>query len=166
MSVKRVGGFWCDFCGPVAGEKTTHRARGVAGFLAAGVTGGASLLAAVPGRYHCPNCGGPVRPATVADYELLDAQASPAELNMPPAAPAHPPPHVAWRDVPVEEVPPWRQRDRERLDRSERQAGGNGSPHDLIEHLDRLAALHASGVLTEEEFTAAKRRLLGNDPRP
>jgi hypothetical protein len=32
---------------------------------------------------------------------------------------------------------------------------------DPIERLERLAALHASGALTDEEFAAAKARLLG-----
>ena len=31
----------------------------------------------------------------------------------------------------------------------------------LVERLERLAALHASGALTDEEFAAAKARLLG-----
>jgi hypothetical protein len=32
---------------------------------------------------------------------------------------------------------------------------------DPVERLERLAALHASGALTDEEFAAAKARLLG-----
>ncbi|MGQ3044574.1 PH domain-containing protein [Brevundimonas aurantiaca] len=36
---------------------------------------------------------------------------------------------------------------------------GPGSP-DLIDHLERLGALRAQGLLTDEEFTAAKARLL------
>jgi putative oligomerization/nucleic acid binding protein len=34
-----------------------------------------------------------------------------------------------------------------------------------VEQLERLAALHASGALTDEEFTAAKRELLPDRPR-
>jgi hypothetical protein len=36
-----------------------------------------------------------------------------------------------------------------------------GQPDDLTHALERMAALHASGALTDDEFTAAKRRLLG-----
>ncbi len=34
-------------------------------------------------------------------------------------------------------------------------------PHSMAEEIERLAALHASGALSEEEFTSAKARLLG-----
>ena len=37
---------------------------------------------------------------------------------------------------------------------------GMGTP-DPIAQLERLAALHASGALSDEEFAAAKARLLG-----
>jgi len=36
-----------------------------------------------------------------------------------------------------------------------------GQPDDFTYALERMAALHASGALTDDEFTAAKRRLLG-----
>ena len=163
MGHKTQGGFWCDFCGsPVAGEKTTHRARGAAGILAAGVTGGLSLLATVPGRYHCPNCGGHVRTATAEDYERLQAQTTGEPTTETPGAMRQTaPPAVEWREGPAENVPPWRQRDRARLDRSPAQATGSApQPDDLAERLDRLAALHASGALTDEEFAAAKQRLI------
>jgi hypothetical protein len=163
MGVKKQGGYWCDFCGaPVAGEKTTHRARGAAGILAAGTTGGLSLLAAVPDRYHCPNCGGRVRLATAADYERLQAQGVAAGSEASSAGVRVPPPRVAWRDVPVEDVPPWRRHDRERLESSHTEPAGASAPAgDLAAQLDRLAALHDSGALSDEEFAGAKRRLLG-----
>ncbi|WP_250030226.1 SHOCT domain-containing protein [Paractinoplanes maris] len=34
--------------------------------------------------------------------------------------------------------------------------------NDLTDRLDRLAGLHSDGVLTDEEFAAAKARLLGS----
>ncbi|GAA0692160.1 hypothetical protein GCM10010193_53350 [Kitasatospora atroaurantiaca] len=34
-------------------------------------------------------------------------------------------------------------------------------PVDLLDQLERLAALHASGALTDEEFSRAKQRLIG-----
>jgi hypothetical protein len=37
---------------------------------------------------------------------------------------------------------------------------------DLVEDLARLAQLRTSGVLTDEEFAAAKARLLGSQPPP
>ena len=40
-------------------------------------------------------------------------------------------------------------------------AGGATSPDDTIGRLERLAALRASGVLTEQEFQEQKRRILG-----
>jgi hypothetical protein len=40
------------------------------------------------------------------------------------------------------------------------QAGGGAGP-DQIEQLKQLGELHAAGVLTDEEFAAAKAKLLG-----
>jgi Short C-terminal domain len=44
------------------------------------------------------------------------------------------------------------------------------TPHvterDTVADLKGLSDLHASGVLTEEEFTAAKARILGNPAGP
>lgn len=37
-----------------------------------------------------------------------------------------------------------------------------GSPHPLVAHLQSLADLHRSGALTDEEFAAAKAKLLAN----
>lgn len=57
MGTAVKGGQWCMKCSkPVAGQKTTHRARG-----AAGVATGLWPLAIGDG-YHCPTCGGPVVP--------------------------------------------------------------------------------------------------------
>ncbi|MBD8043863.1 SHOCT domain-containing protein [Arthrobacter sp. Sa2BUA2] len=39
-------------------------------------------------------------------------------------------------------------------------SAGAGGGHQLADQLTRLADLHASGVLTDEEFAAAKSRLL------
>ncbi|MEU9042099.1 MULTISPECIES: SHOCT domain-containing protein [unclassified Kitasatospora] len=36
-----------------------------------------------------------------------------------------------------------------------------GEGEQLVDRLERLAALHASGALTEDEFTRAKQRLIG-----
>jgi putative oligomerization/nucleic acid binding protein len=44
----------------------------------------------------------------------------------------------------------------------QRMSGGSGGrTHSTTSELERLADLHARGVLTEEEFQAQKRRLLG-----
>jgi Bacterial PH domain len=46
----------------------------------------------------------------------------------------------------------------------ERKAGATSSPsdsHDFIHELERLSALHTSGKLSDTEFEAAKRKLLG-----
>lgn len=220
MGHKTRGGYWCDFCGgPVAGEKATHRMRGTAGVLAAGLTGGASLIAAVPGSYHCPNCGNRVRPATNGDYAALEAAVHQhlvaevaAELpQQEPPRPAqeHLPPAQDWKSLPSAEIPPWRVRDRARLDTANRKRveqqlkevedhraagrlssaeyevvrqrliesgpiekqvedanqlgifGGVGrSEPGLAEQLKELASLHASGALTDDEFSAAKSRLI------
>jgi hypothetical protein len=57
MGTAVKGGQWCMTCEkPVAGQKTTHRARG-----AAGIATGLWPLAIGDG-YHCPGCGGPVTP--------------------------------------------------------------------------------------------------------
>lgn len=42
-------------------------------------------------------------------------------------------------------------------------SGTGGGEDDLVDRLERLRALHAEGVLTDEEFAAAKARLLGRD---
>lgn len=54
------GGMWCNQCQElIAGQKTTHRARGLTSIVAVPLTGGASLMAAKSERWHCPHCGGP-----------------------------------------------------------------------------------------------------------
>lgn len=47
--------------------------------------------------------------------------------------------------------------------RTEAKAKAKANPEadDTLDQLERLAALHANGTLTEEEFSAAKARLLG-----
>lgn len=58
MGAAVKGGMYCERCDvPVAAQKTTH---GVRNTLAV-PTGG---LTAKVERWHCPNCGGPVKPAT------------------------------------------------------------------------------------------------------
>ena len=172
MGHKTRGGYWCDFCGqPVAGEKATHRMRGAAGILAAGVTGGASLIGAVPGSYHCPNCGNRVRPATAHDYAALDAAVHQAQIAAEDAVPRpnppaeqRPAPTEDWRSAPSGDVPPWRRRDRDRLDSQDRrrvqqELKGRWTTG-LAEQLKELASLHAAGALSDEEFSVAKSRLL------
>jgi hypothetical protein len=44
------------------------------------------------------------------------------------------------------------------------QAGQPAATPDLTSKLKDLADLHASGALTDEEFTAAKSRLIGSSP--
>jgi hypothetical protein len=41
-------------------------------------------------------------------------------------------------------------------------AGGGGSTDDVIEQLTKLKGLLDAGVLTQDEFDAQKRKLLGN----
>ena len=62
--------------------------------------------------------------------------------------------------VRVDRVPP--QKLRVRLgDVLRRPAGSARDERDLVDELARLGELHASGILTAEEFAAAKRKLLG-----
>lgn len=42
-----------------------------------------------------------------------------------------------------------------------RPTGGRGDDREVTSQLERLGALHAEGVLTDEEFAAAKARVLG-----
>jgi hypothetical protein len=44
------------------------------------------------------------------------------------------------------------------------QAGPPPPAPDTTSELERLAALHASGALSDEEFAAAKARILGQSP--
>jgi hypothetical protein len=58
MGLKVKGGMWCDSCQrSVAGQKSTKKVAKLSGML---LTGG--LYPALPGGYHCPICGQPVRP--------------------------------------------------------------------------------------------------------
>jgi putative oligomerization/nucleic acid binding protein len=161
MGVKTKAGYWCDWCGaPVAGEKTTHRVRGAVGIIAAPMTGGLSLGLTVPDRYHCPCCGNPVRPATTDDYATLThAEAEPRAQHSAPAPPRR---ASSWQDAPAEEVPPWRQRDRERLDGARTPASQAQHRDSLAVQLRQLAELHNVGALTDDEFAAAKCRLLAD----
>ena len=67
MGVKSKGGMYCERCGPVPGQKTTHRARGTMGIVGSLVSLGALGLA-TPDPYHCPNCGGFVEPAWMHEF--------------------------------------------------------------------------------------------------
>ena len=42
-----------------------------------------------------------------------------------------------------------------------RDASGHAAPEDVIGQLERLARLHESGALTDDEFNAQKAKLLG-----
>ena len=74
---------------------------------------------------------------------------------------------ASFRPVATDSTPPGRSFDAlpgkvsGRLDRGDT----GGQPDDFAYALERMAALHASGKLTDEEFAAAKRRLLGTDGR-
>jgi putative oligomerization/nucleic acid binding protein len=41
------------------------------------------------------------------------------------------------------------------------ETGGAGGDQDVVDALERLGAMHASGLLSDEEFSAAKGRVLG-----
>lgn len=56
MSVKVRGGMICPRCGPVAAQKSTAKA-----YKTMAAATGVGLLAVGPGKFHCPNCGGPVK---------------------------------------------------------------------------------------------------------
>lgn len=60
MGTKVKGGSICARCGPVAAQRTTHRARNTASTVLAPITGGVSLAGTKSGQWHCPKCGGPV----------------------------------------------------------------------------------------------------------
>jgi hypothetical protein len=51
-------------------------------------------------------------------------------------------------------------------DPSERPGRATEAPEDVVDRLERLAALRRRGDLTTEEFDAFKRRLLGEEGRP
>ena len=61
---------------------------------------------------------------------------------------------------PVAAPPERAVRDAAPIDRGTSERGG-ASPASLAEQLEGLAKLHADGVLTDAEFSAAKQRLLG-----
>jgi len=152
---------WCDFCRvPVAGEKATHRLRGAVVASTLIGTAGLSGLAARSDAYHCPRCGQPVRHARPEDFAWLAAAQQDALRQ---ADTQQPEPNVDWREVPTEEVPPWRKNDRERLDWNTRRETPDApvTPNpDLADRLAGLARLHDQGALTDEEFAAAKARLI------
>jgi len=110
----------------------------------------------MPDSYHCPNCGGLVRRATAVDYEGSWREAA-----------RHAKPRIGspeWRALQGDES----QLERSERERSERQASVSQPPtaigaEPVAEQLDRIAALRASGALTEAEFVEAKRRVLSID---
>jgi hypothetical protein len=66
-----------------------------------------------------------------------------------------------WQSAPRNEVPPWRKRDRERLDRQPVQLSPESSA--LVDQLTQLARLHESRAITDDEYTAVRTRLI-RDP--
>jgi membrane protease subunit (stomatin/prohibitin family) len=44
---------------------------------------------------------------------------------------------------------------------AQQQAAATPAPDDLVAQIQRLGDLHAAGTLTDDEFAAAKARLLG-----
>ncbi len=68
---------------------------------------------------------------------------------------------AAFRPVPADSTPP--SRSNEAVPGKVTGSDTGGQPDDFAYALERMAALHASGKLTDEEFAAAKRRLLGID---
>ena len=81
MGMKSQGGMWCDYCQrPVAGQKATSRARNTVATVTAPLTSGLSLFGVKVNRWHCPNCGQPVRPmeSVIAEEAERSAPRKPA----------------------------------------------------------------------------------------
>lgn len=68
MGVKVKGGMWCDTCQKaVAGQKSTAKVAKVGATVLSG-----GLYPALPGGYHCPTCGSPVRRLSSARASTSD----------------------------------------------------------------------------------------------
>jgi hypothetical protein len=157
MGQQSVGGLWCDYCGrPVPAERTTHRTRNtIAGHRRAGNRRGES----VPlqgGRSHISICGGRVRAATEDDHYRGQLATGLVERV---AQEPSPRPSDDWRELPAHHVPPWREKDRMRLDahRARERASDTtaGAPLTVADQLAKVAELHEAGALTAEEFAEA-----------
>jgi Short C-terminal domain len=56
-----------------------------------------------------------------------------------------------------------RQRQRETDQQRQQNQAGRAAQNDAVSELERLAALHQSGALDDDEFRAAKARIIGTD---
>lgn len=68
MAVREKGGMYCAQCKrPIPGVRNGHAVRNTGSVVGAVPTLGLSLLAAKSERWHCPYCGGPAKPAHMAN---------------------------------------------------------------------------------------------------
>ena len=99
---------WCDYCQrPVAGQKHTKK---VAKLSAVVFSGGLYTPGLIPGGYHCPNCGQPVRPMRASDRSAAGSapQFAPAELPRTKPPPRPDPTAEEARRQAIERGAPWR----------------------------------------------------------
>ncbi len=165
---------WCKRCGPVLGVKNTHKVRNTGAVLS-----GAFLFGKVEG-YYCPNCGAKLRPIrmrgerTVVAEPIEQHDEAYWEAYVARVAGKPPPLHVTrvtpdgkWisfddgehfastANLPPPPTPPPEQPD---------EPGSSSIPVDsgVADALLRLSELHRNGDLTDDEFTAAKGKLLSH----
>jgi hypothetical protein len=181
MGQRTKGNMLCKRCGPVLGVKNTHRVRNTGAIFGELLLPGAALLGSKVESYSCPNCGATVRPAwmhrgaapAVAEpIEPRDEAYWEAYVARVTGKPA--PRHVTrvtpdgkWitfddgehfastANQPPPPAPPPEQPG---------EPGPSSLPADSggADALLRLSELHRSGELTDDEFAAAKTRLLSN----
>jgi hypothetical protein len=183
MALREKGGMWCERCQqPVVAHKMGRRVRNTASVVGAVPTLGASLLFAKSDVWHCSVCGGPV-----TTYSGQSGQAHATRVNQ---APNSPPPPAATRapfqlkppDVGTGHVcraegcvkapanasvfchehgRKWRA---SKSGDSDAQTAADpistAEEPNLADGLEKLAKLKATGALSDDEYEAAKRKLL------
>ena len=187
MGFKTQGGMWCDQCQRlIPGQKGTRRARNTLVGLTAIGTGGLSLLAAKVDSWHCPHCGALARNRTENDDPngaLLVVGRSDNGRSWVKARLCGVHAHTCLRRTSSGRVaeerpdaagplkPAAAQRTRDALAKAgypveiqypaPRPPAQSAGTHSSADELAKLAELHRSGALSDEEFAAAKRGVLG-----
>lgn len=191
MAIRERGGMWCPSCKkPVAARKNGHAVRNTGGILGAVPTLGLSLVATKSERWHCPICGGPVKyggrgrvprsedelPATgpvtvtLVDYGRRKIQAIKVYRRVTGAGLRE---AVAAVEAGPAMVGSFEASEAEALVGEFETLGCVATAELLTEpaepavdsgiaaELRELSEMHAAGVLSADEFAAAKARVLG-----
>jgi len=165
------------------GVKNTHRVRNTIGVAGIAGTGGLSLAFTKREGYVCPTCGNTVHPKWMNTRSRASSPSNPAQSERERAL-ASLESDIRYAEIGLKNVTSGKVKGdravaldgaRRRLDdlkkkrgellahaadeETSRQEAQTHTPS-LLESLERLAALHRNGALTQDEFEAAKNQIL------